>query len=75
MQESLIEQMADVLECDPSEITPDTVFRDHPHWSSLALLSAMAMIDETFQVLIPRDDFDSLVTVGDLAAYIEAAPR
>lgn len=69
--ETFIQKFAETIECDPSEITFETVFRDHANWDSLALLSVMAMIDEDYQVVIPQTDFAELETVGEIFAYID----
>lgn len=72
MTEDFIEKFAEVLECEPSELSGSTVFRDHPNWDSLAHLSTMAMIDENYDVSIPQDQFKKLKTVGELIDYIGA---
>lgn len=68
---TFIQKFADAIECEPSDITADTAFRDHTNWDSLALLSVMAMIDEDYQVVIPQKDFAELKTIGEIFAYIE----
>lgn len=69
MQE-LIERLADILECDPAELTEHSIFRDHGHWDSLAVLSTLVMIDEHYQILVPHSDLGKMKTVGDLMRYI-----
>ncbi len=71
MEEFLIKQMAELLECDPAGLTVDTSFREHANWSSLTLIAVMAMVDECYQIVIPHHDFEGLRTVGDLMRYIE----
>lgn len=68
--ETFIKNFAEVLECDPGSLTPETQFRDCKTWDSLALLSTMAMIDENYQVVIPQKEFAQLKTVGEIFAYI-----
>jgi acyl carrier protein len=71
MDELLVKQMAEILECDPAGLTADTSFRDHANWSSLTLLSVMAMIDECYQLVIPQGEFERLHTMGELMHYLE----
>lgn len=73
MIKKLIAGIADILECDASELDPDIVFRELPGWDSLAYLSTVAMIDEKSGVLIPQADFKNLKTIADIAEYIESA--
>lgn len=72
MENQLINELAEILECDPGSLHAGTIFRDHPHWDSLAVLSTMSMIDEKFDVLIKQDEFARLQTVGDIIACIGA---
>jgi acyl carrier protein len=72
MHAEFIQELANILECDATELNADIIFRDHPNWDSLAVLSTMSMIDETFDVLIKQDEFANLKTIGDIVACIEA---
>jgi acyl carrier protein len=72
MNHDFIDALAEILECEPSGLSVDTIFRDHPNWDSLAVLTTMSMIDEKFEVLIKQDEFVRLKTVGDIIACIEA---
>ncbi|MDT9200339.1 acyl carrier protein [Limnospira fusiformis KN01] len=69
--EILVNQIAEILECDPSQLSEDTRFRDHANWDSLRLLSTIAMIDDNYQLVIPYSEFEKLLTVADLMRYIE----
>lgn len=71
MSVDFIKKMAEILECNSSDLKNNTSFRNHPNWDSLALLSVMAMIDESYNVVIPHGDFEGLETVGDIARYIK----
>ncbi len=39
---------------------------------SLAITEMVAALDEAFEIEIPDDDMEKLVTVGDVLAYIKA---
>lgn len=75
MISDLIEKMADVLECESSELTADTCFRDHANWDSLAHLSTMSMIDEEYDVRIGQDEFTAITTLGQLADRIATGQK
>ena len=66
MQDKFIEQFREVLEIEDREIQLEDVFRDYEEWDSLVQLSLIAMLDEEFEVEIEEDDFEKLITVGDL---------
>lgn len=53
-------------ETDPSEIKPDTNFRELEEWSSLIALSVIAMVDEEYDVTLKGDDIRNAKTVEDL---------
>ncbi len=72
MNEKLIAGFAEILECEASDLNSETVFRDHESWDSLAYLSAVAMIDEEFGVVIPQDEFRQLKTIGEIETYISS---
>jgi acyl carrier protein len=74
----LLERFADILECPRGDLDLATVFRDHPHWDSLAALATIATLDSAFGVVVPHAEFERLRTIGDLASYLDArldAPR
>jgi acyl carrier protein len=73
--EPLVDRLADILECGPAELAATTVFRDHPHWDSLAALSTIAMLDSEYGVVVPYADFERLQTIGDLDAYLQTRTR
>lgn len=51
---------------DPSDITASTEFKDLEEWSSLTALGLIAMVDDTYDVVINGDDIRNAVTVEDL---------
>lgn len=70
--ETLLANLADILECPASELTENTRFREHDHWDSLALLSLMAMLDDHYGVTVSQDALRTLHTVADLRRHVEA---
>lgn len=47
-------------------IDPNDQFRKYEEWDSLAVLALLAMINENYDVTIPRVDFEKIQTVADL---------
>ena len=71
MIEQLIDQVAEILECEPAELKAETTFRDLPNWDSLAYMSVISMIDDEFDIVIPQEQFRGLKTIADIAEYIQ----
>lgn len=72
MTEKFINLFAETLELDSSAVlTTSTIFRELEEWDSLAFLSAIAMIDEEYDVVIEGNDFQKLTTIGDIINKIE----
>lgn len=64
--DKFIVNMAEALEVDSSELGATTEFKDLASWDSLAALSVIAMIDESFNVPVGGDDLEKSTTLGDL---------
>ncbi|RKS01875.1 acyl carrier protein [Flavobacterium sp. 102] len=71
MEKELFEQLEDILELDPGTVTLTDTFRDYDNWDSMANLSVIAMLDDSFGVHIASQDFKNLITVGDLAEEVK----
>ena len=69
--EDFIKKIEEVFEMPSGSITPNDNFREYQEWDSLALLSLMAMLDDEYNVTIPRDDFQKLKTIEELYFYIK----
>lgn len=48
----------------------DDEFRDYDNWDSLTRLSLIAVLDETFEIIIEEKDFVKLLSVQDLYGFI-----
>lgn len=64
-QEKMIE-IADILEKEPEELTPDTVLEDLETWDSVAVLSFISVMNDNFNKFPNAREIRSYVTVGDL---------
>ena len=63
--EEKIELIAEVMDLDASEITPETKLADLDFWDSVALLSFIAMMDEKFNKAIKGAEIRAFVTIQD----------
>jgi len=64
--ERFIELFAEAIERNVNEIAKDDTFRNFEEWDSLAVLSVIAMVKKNYDITIPRNEFDGLLTIEDL---------
>lgn len=65
--------IANVLNIDPSKIEPSTTFVDDLGADSLDVLQIVMGIEDTFNIKIPDDATDKIVTVSDAVEQIKSA--
>ena len=71
--EKLKDIIVDVMGCNPDEITMDTTFVDDLGADSLDIFQIIMGIEEEFDIEIPNDAAESIVTVGDAVEQIKNA--
>lgn len=71
--EKLKQIIADVLNVDADEITMDTTFVDDLGADSLDIFQIIMGIEEEFDIEIPNEAAEKIVTVGDAAEAIKNA--
>ena len=71
--EKLQQIIAEVLNEDVDEITPDTTFVDDLGADSLDVFQIIMGIEEEFDIEIPTEEAEKIVTVGDAAEAIKSA--
>ena len=71
MLEKMKEMVADQLNVDAAEITAETSFKDDLGADSLDLFDLVTELEEKYEIEIPTEDLDTLVTVQDVIDYIE----
>ncbi len=71
--EDVVALVAEALECSKEELNENSRFREHGAWDSLAHLSTLALVDETFGVVLRGADFQEIKTVAELADYVRKA--
>ena len=63
--------IAEQLNVEETEVVPSARFTDDLHADSLDLVELLMTLEERFDLEIPDEDMEKLVTVGDALAYIE----
>ena len=71
--EKLQQIISEVLNMDVDEITPETTFVDDLGADSLDIFQIIMGIEEEFDIEIPQEEAEKIVTVGDAAEAIKAA--
>ena len=71
--EKLQEIIAEVLNIDPNEITMDTKFVDDLGADSLDVFQIIMGIEDQFDIEIPNEAAESIVTVSDAVEQIKEA--
>ena len=66
MLEEMRKMIAEQLNCEESEITADTSFKDDLGADSLDLFELVMAFEEAYNVEIPSEDLEKLETVGDV---------
>ena len=71
--EKLKKIIVDVLNVDENEITMDTTFIDDLGADSLDVFQIIMGLEEEFNIEIPNEQAEKIVTVGDAVEQIKAA--
>ena len=71
--EKLKKIIAEVLNVDEEEITMDTTFVDDLGADSLDIFQIIMGLEEEFDIEIPNEQAEKIVTVGDAVEQIKAA--
>ena len=71
--EKLKKIIVDVLNVDENEITMDTTFIDDLGADSLDVFQIIMGLEEEFDIVIPNEQAEKIVTVGDAVEQIKAA--
>ncbi|MBE5938957.1 MAG: acyl carrier protein [Lachnospiraceae bacterium] len=71
--EKIQEIISSVLNIDASEITMDTKFIDDIGADSLDLMQVIMALEEEFDIEIPEEEAEKIVTVGDAVEQIKLA--
>lgn len=70
-REAFLEELAEVLEVEPTDLS-DSFELNGENWSSLALISAIALIDEHFDKTVSGEKLAECTTIRALTDLIES---
>lgn len=71
--EALQNIIAEVLNVDPDEITMDTTFVDDLGADSLDIFQIIMGIEEEFDIEIPNEEAEKIISVGDAVEQIKSS--
>ncbi len=71
MLEEMKELIAEGLNVDGANITEETSFKDDLGADSLDLFELVMSLEDKYEVEIPSEELEHLLTVGDVIKYIE----
>ena len=71
MLEKMREIIAEQLNCEESEINPETNFKDDLGADSLDLLELVMALEDEYSVEIPAEELQELTTVGAVMDYLK----
>ncbi len=68
--EKIKEIIGKELEIDAAEVVDDASLIDDLGADSLSVMELMIAFDDEFGVEVPEEDYDKLITVGNIVEYI-----
>ena len=71
MLEEMRKMIAEQLNCEESEITADTSFKDDLGADSLDLFELVMALEDEYNIEIPAEELTELAKVGDLIEYLK----
>ena len=71
MFEEMKDLIAEGLNIDESKITEESSFKDDLGADSLDLFELVMSLEDKYDVEIPSEELEKLLTVGDVMKYIE----
>ena len=72
MLEKMKQIIAEELNCDESEITAETNFKDDLGADSLDLFELVMAFEEEYGIEIPSEDLEQITTVGAVIEYMKS---
>ena len=69
-QAEKINQLAEMFEVEPSELTPDRAL-DTLNWDSMSMLSLIAMVKSRFNKRLTGETLRGFKSIGDVLAVME----
>jgi acyl carrier protein len=69
--DDVIEVVIEQLDCDPAEVKEDSKFIEDLGADSLDVVELVMALEEKFDIEIPDEDAEKILTVADAINYIE----
>jgi acyl carrier protein len=63
--------LAEILDIDQEILTPDLPLNEE-NWDSMAMISTIGLIDETYGITVPVERLTRCCSVGELTALIDS---
>jgi acyl carrier protein len=70
-KEEKIEIIADILEVDTKDLDENMEFNEFETWDSVAVLSIIAMLDESFEKTLHASEIRDFVKINELMEIME----
>ena len=71
MLEEMRKMIAEQLNCEESEITADTSFKDDLGADSIDLFDLVMALEDEYNLALPAEELTELATVGDVIEYLK----
>ena len=72
MLEKMQELIAEQLGVDESDVTPEKSLKDDLNADSLDLFELVTNLEDNYEIEIPTEDLEKMVTVQDVLSYLES---
>lgn len=73
MNSEFIQALEEILDVPPGSLNETSDFKELPEWDSLAALSVMVKIEDTYKKVIDPSVLKNSRTIGELIAHIKAS--
>ena len=71
MLEKMRQMLADQLNIEVDQITPETSFKDDLGADSLDLFELVMALEDEYKIEIPTEELQKIETVGDVLEYLK----
>ncbi len=72
MLEKIKEMIAEQLNVDAAELTAETSFKEDLGADSLDLFELVTNLEDEYEIEIPSEELENLITVGAVADYLKS---
>lgn len=70
-QNKVINLVSQVLQCEPESLAKDSRLGRHENWDSMAQLTILLMLEETYGIIVDENNIDQLLSIDDICNYID----